>query len=391
MKWLAFIFAVFFIAVCDKTGDTPSDNDISSENDISPDSDNLLCRTGDTRCGYLATKGTVIVVCSENGWEYVSSCDMAIYGWDCYDHWDDINGKYDAQCLQNTTPEGPECKENDTLCTWKTVVSICVNGTLEKLKECKTDGTEICSETYKDGVYSATCQERICSKGESVCRTDGIYVCNDLGEWVLKGDCPPNQVCYDHQDDEGRWYAHCEGVDEKPNIYLYPTVPLTVTVRIGFPQGGHVTVSEPLYDDGWTVRVTPDGLIDGQWRFLFYESVQPSGWQKKRGYLVPTDEMEQFFRSDLAARGFAGQEIEDFIEWWIPRLAGPRYLIVYPQDDTVISTLETLELSIAPDSILRHRYLIETTNEPVTILPPEAPAPFVRDGFTVTEWGVIRI
>jgi len=162
-------------------------------------------------------------------------------------------------------------------------------------------------------------------------------------------------------------------------------------VKIGFPQGGRVTASEPLYDDGWTVHVTPDGMIDDQWRFLFYESLLPNGWQRERGYLVATDEMERFFRDDLLARGFVGQEIEDFIDWWIPRLAAPGYLIVYPQDDAVIRTLETLELSVTPDSLLRHRYLIETTAEPVTIEPPDAPAPFARNGFTVTEWGVIRI
>lgn len=325
------------------------------------------------------------------GWEYVSTCNDAIYGWRCYDHWDNITGKYNAQCLQDTKPEGPECKLNDTLCKWKTSISACENEILVDAEQCKTDGTELCSETYKNGAYNATCQKRICSQGESVCRTDGIYSCNETGEWVSNGDCPSNQVCYDYQDDEGKWHAHCEGVDAKPNIYLYPTSPLDIAVKIGFPQGGRVTVSEPLYNDGWGVRVTPDGMIDGQWRFLFYESVQPNGWQRERGYLVPTDEMEQFFRNDLAARGFVGQEIEDFIEWWMPLLAEPGYLIVYPQDDAVIRTLEDLQLSVTPNSLLRHRYVIETTAEPVTIEPPDDPALFTRDGFTVTEWGVILL
>jgi len=58
---------------------------------------------------------------------------------------------------------------------------------------------------------------------------------------------------------------------------------------------------------------------------------------------------------------------------------------------TIIRTLETLELSVAPISLLRHRYVIERSTEPVTIDPPDAPDPFTREGFTVTEWGVILL
>jgi hypothetical protein len=239
-----------------------------------------------------------------------------------------------------------------------------------------------------------------CVEGERRCADSStVEECTALGAWEYFMGCFDGSYCVEWEESPGYYYAECQGgtdyyesdQDLKPNIYLYPTAPLDITVKIGFPQGGHVTVSEPLYGDGWDVRVTPDGLIDGQWRFLFYESVQPNGWQRERGYLVATDEMEQFFRNDLAARGFVGQEIEDFIEWWMPLLAEPGYLIVYPQDDAVIRTLETLELSVTPDSLLRHRYVIETTAEPVTIEPPDAPAPFTRDGFTVTEWGVIRL
>ena len=41
----------------------------------------------------------------------------------------------------------------------------------------------------------------------------------------------------------------------KPNIYIYPLSPITLSVNITFPLGGSVTTSIPEYNNGWTVNI----------------------------------------------------------------------------------------------------------------------------------------
>ncbi len=370
----------------------PDDSIINTNEEILPDSEAILCHIGDHRCSVHSPPEN-IELCGESGWSVVETCDPAGVYDDCYEYYDTVQDSYNAVC-NNMWPDGTiHCRIGDVRCTLETHIVTCVEENdwiqWKETGSCMAN-YDICAENFVSGHYEAHCTERECQNDDEVCFGDDVLICENE-RWTGKEDCTDKGLtCYYTSENT----AECQQPvtdDAKPNIYLYPTAPLDITVKIGFPRGGHVTVSEPLYNDGWTVRVTPDSLIDGQWRFLFYESVQPNGWQRERGYLVATDEMEEFFRNDLAARGFVGQEIEDFIDWWMPLLAGPGYLIVYPQDDTVIRTLEDLQLSVTPDSLLRHRYVIETTAEPVTIEPPDAPAPLTRDGFTVTEWGVIRL
>lgn len=175
----------------------------------------------------------------------------------------------------------------------------------------------------------------------------------------------------------------------KPNIYLYPIEFTEVSVALGFPQGGFLTTSIPEYGDGWQVTVTPDGIIDGQYGYLFYEAQQADHYQYAEGWTVATAGLENFFRGNLAAYGFIGREIEDFIAWWIPRLTdGPCYDI-YPQTRAEIDPFVTLDIEPAPDSLQRLFYATRPTGDCNEHLYAPVIAPFVRDGFTALEWGVV--
>ncbi|HSA32356.1 MAG TPA: carboxypeptidase-like regulatory domain-containing protein [bacterium] len=176
---------------------------------------------------------------------------------------------------------------------------------------------------------------------------------------------------------------------DKPNIYLYPPETIDVSVTLGFPQGGFVTTSIPAYGDGWEVTVTPDGIVDDVYGYLFYEAQTPDLSQYREGWTIATEELEQFFRGNLAAYGFAGREIEDFIDWWIPRLTdGPCYDI-YPQTSADIDPLITLDIIPAPDSVQRLFYTVRATGDCAAHLDTPVIESFIRDGFTVLEWGVI--
>jgi len=174
----------------------------------------------------------------------------------------------------------------------------------------------------------------------------------------------------------------------KPNIYIYPIEEAVVTVRLAFPTGGGITVSDPPYGDGWTVAVTPEGLIDGEHTFLFYEARGGGRVQREAGWVVARGELEGFFRKNLAATGFYPHEIEDFCEFWVPRLDDKPFFALYPQYDEAYDGLVHLEVEPEPWTVIRLAYLIEGSEERFELMPAAIPAHEVG-GFTVHEWGVI--
>jgi hypothetical protein len=178
---------------------------------------------------------------------------------------------------------------------------------------------------------------------------------------------------------------------EKPNLYLYPEAETEVTVRLGFPAGGGITISEPTYADGWTVSVAPDGEIEGGYGHLFYEAQVPPDWQFDRGWVVQQRQLEEFFNENLAAGGFNERETADFIEYWVPRLDDKAFYVIYPQYARDIEPLITLTIEPEPAEILRLYYVISGVDLVDRYVPePEIPS-FHRSGFTVCEWGVVLV
>jgi hypothetical protein len=207
-------------------------------------------------------------------------------------------------------------------------------------------------------------------------------------------------------------------VPRKPNIYLYPEETTEVSVRLGFPRGGGVTVSEPEYLDGWKVEAAPDGILTnyerivhsdpdrpastlvtsepvptGSYPYLFYEADPPCEWDTSDTYVVKREDLEGFFRDNLEMVGFRGREIEDFVSYWVPRLKAHPYYLIHPNYAEDIAPLIGLEIYPEPDSLLRLYYLVEGVakdDERLGVLyRPSSPPAFERTGFAVVEWGVI--
>ncbi len=176
----------------------------------------------------------------------------------------------------------------------------------------------------------------------------------------------------------------------KPNIYLYPTETTTLDVSIEFPQGGNVTVSDPHYPDEWrNIKVEPDGTIDGEYGYLFYEAETPAIAQQSAGWIVAREDLEDFFDNNLRRTGFSQAEIDDFIEWWIPRLTDSAYYALYPQYKEQIDPVVELRISPQPDNILRLTYYVAPLDSPDLVLVEPAIPAFDRTGFVVAEWGLI--
>ncbi|HUT97575.1 MAG TPA: hypothetical protein VM054_00700 [bacterium] len=201
----------------------------------------------------------------------------------------------------------------------------------------------------------------------------------------------------------------------KPNVYLYPEAEADVNVWLSFVGGGRMTASEPEYIEGWDVTVTPEGKITayepvyfldpetgehwpvpargepaGSYDYLFYEGEVAGPGQLDYGWVVGREDVEKFFREKLAAYGFAGREIEDFVDYWAPRLTDYPLFAVYPQAGGEYEKLVSMSVFPAPDSVLRVVFTVRGLweNAELTLTEP-AIAPFERGGFTVVEWGVI--
>lgn len=176
----------------------------------------------------------------------------------------------------------------------------------------------------------------------------------------------------------------------KPNIYIYPTENVQLSVNLSFPLGGNILTSIPEHNTGWNISVEPNGKIDNEYTYLFYESSQPSVWQTETGWQLQKTELTQFFTTNMASYGFSTQEITDFIDYWIPLLVDKEYYTIYPQTNIEIDQAISINFSTPPDKIMRLFYLIKGfDNKPTFELEKPVIPTFERTGFYVTEWGVL--
>jgi PKD repeat protein len=175
----------------------------------------------------------------------------------------------------------------------------------------------------------------------------------------------------------------------KPNIYIYPLVQTRLCVQLSFPMGGNIVESTPEYTNGWCVNIEPNGRINNQFDYLFYESKQPNVFQYEEGWCVSQANLKSFFEKNMALYNFSSAEIKDFINYWIPLLTKDNYYCIYPQTNVIIDKIIQLDFSARTDKIHRLFYGVVGTNEFSKLIEPKI-LPFERTGFYVVEWGVFR-
>lgn len=171
----------------------------------------------------------------------------------------------------------------------------------------------------------------------------------------------------------------------KPNIYLYPEETTEICVQFKYPW--LLTTVIPDYVSSWNVEARPDGLLDDQYGFLFYESIaQPIFFQKELGWKVPAKERTDVFEEILYLYGFNVQEKIDFVEFWNDRLEQDVNYVMYPQETATIDLVMPVVIQPSPASI--HRiwfYFIPDYG--MTVTEPEQVETISRQGLTVVEWG----
>ncbi|MFA5770940.1 MAG: hypothetical protein WC894_05610, partial [Patescibacteria group bacterium] len=175
----------------------------------------------------------------------------------------------------------------------------------------------------------------------------------------------------------------------KPVIYLYPEKTIDVNVSVA-PAGGF-TKTEPAYKNGWKVQASPNGDIYNyddktNYPYLFWEGYALGYNRPTTGFVIKSSETESFLRDKLAKQGLVGREIDEFVEFWAPKMKeSPYYFVTFvPQAD--FEKLAPLTVSPKPDTVIRVFMDYQPLEEPMRVKEQILNAP-ERIGFTVVEWG----
>lgn len=203
-----------------------------------------------------------------------------------------------------------------------------------------------------------------------------IAMKNELGYYVLLGNSEfqPNAEC------------------AKPVIYLYPETATLINVKVG----ADVTLSDPYYnpDSGWNVVAHPNGKmlsLHGWVESLFWDGSGHGEYPAiTSGTVVKTSTVEQTIRANLATLGLNQKETNDFLDYWMPLMPETEYVRLTWITTEAMNRLAPLELSVTPDTMIRVFLDYEGLDAPIAIPKQKLPT-YQRSGFTLVEWGGLKI
>jgi len=214
---------------------------------------------------------------------------------------------------------------------------------------------------------------------------------SDVDQDEFERRCAELANAYVTNDEEYLMYGHTfSAAIAKPVIYLYPTEPTDVSVRVTFPKGGDFTCTYPEYKDGWDVTAYPDGRVinkaDGlEYSYLYWEGEGFADWDFSRGFVVAGKDTAAFLREKLSFLGLTPREYNEFIVYWLPLMQNNAYNLITFQTEKYEASAK-LEVSPKPDSVLRVFMAYKPLDEAIKI-PEQELSAFERTGFAVIEWG----
>lgn len=173
----------------------------------------------------------------------------------------------------------------------------------------------------------------------------------------------------------------------KPVIYLYPEEACEVSVSLDLD--GELMISAPVYQDGWTVKASPDGTLtdaDGkQYDYLFWEAKLNADYDLSKGFCVRGEDTGAFLNDALEKLGLTRHEADDFIDFWLPVMEKNPYNVISFQTDAYTDAAG-LNISPQPDTVIRVFMTYYAADSAVDLPAQELTAP-ERSGFTAVEWG----
>ena len=178
---------------------------------------------------------------------------------------------------------------------------------------------------------------------------------------------------------------------DKPVIYLYPTSPQEVSVKLKYD--GQLTDIYPGFNqpDGWKVLAQPSGELTDlstlkPYSYLFWEG-QPTKEiaLPNEGFIVKGSDTVEFLQQKLAYLGLTPKEYNEMIVYWLPKMQHNAYNHVYFATTSYTDTAR-LEVEPKPDSVLRVFMVFKPLDQPKQVK-EQSLQTFERKGFSVIEWG----
>lgn len=178
----------------------------------------------------------------------------------------------------------------------------------------------------------------------------------------------------------------------KPVIYLYPQTETVVEVKLD-PQGGF-TYTEPLYENGWTVRAKPAGelieISSGKtYPYLFWEGRGGIYKTPEKGWVVEQAEVSGFLIEKLTQLGLNEKEQADFLEYWLPYFQSSPYYFITFLGNQAADAIAPLKVDPKPDTVIRVLMDFQPLQKPIAAQGFNIRTP-ARRGFTVIEWGGVK-
>jgi len=175
----------------------------------------------------------------------------------------------------------------------------------------------------------------------------------------------------------------------KPVIYLYPEKETDVLVYVE-PSGGF-SFTEPIYNNGWKVKASPDGTIYNygdktEYPYLFWEGRGNDYLRPEKGFVVRKNKIKSFLEEKLSKLGLVKNEYDEFIEFWLPKMQAKDYYFVTFVPKEEFDKIAPLSVFPKPDSVIRVFMDFEGLDDYIWVEEQVLETP-ERKGFTVVEWG----
>ena len=171
---------------------------------------------------------------------------------------------------------------------------------------------------------------------------------------------------------------------EKPAVYLYPQEDSLINVQLSI--NGKITQTIPKYGKGWNVFVSKEGIIDGEYDYLFYEADLNKLRLPKTGWVVSYNDLNKWFDINLLKLGLNEKEKAQFKEYWMGRLPKANYYEIKILENNFLKENMDLLITPAPNTLIRLNFYFKPLNEKKSMTEPTIRTP-QRKGFTVVEWG----
>lgn len=187
----------------------------------------------------------------------------------------------------------------------------------------------------------------------------------------------------------------------KPVIYLYPTTPTFVDVKITTP-GRFVDHIPPLefYQTsdnqtiaGWTnVLAQPSGVLMYQnkyYRELFYDTSISYVKAPTHGIFIESEKLETQLLAFVKLLGLLDDEANEFVDYWVPKLTSldKKYIFTSIVDIDEKRRVDKVEIQPTPDTFIEFMAYFNAVDEKFEAKPLSLPRKPERIGFTAVEWG----